>query len=325
MRGVRGTARPCRRTARADRGGGRLLKALVQTMAVIKQASSTRAIAASGGVFDLGDLRRDAELALESARSEAARIVDEARQEAMRLREAAREEGLAAGRAEGLSLGEAAGRASGEAAGRAEAAAAHDEGLRAIEESFSAEFLRWIALRDERMRATEHELAGIAIAIAERIVAEHVRTDPAFIRRAVERAVALFSRATRVSIEIDPSDEPLVGESFPALRAALPAGSAVELVARAGVGRGGCVVRSSEGTVDARIETLFRRMREGLVGDAFADDAGDAGADIDGAPLEGANEAARRAANERSGDLVDGGATDIARDGAGDPPAGESA
>jgi len=245
-------------------------------MAVIKQSSSSRAVAASGGVFDLGDLRRDAEATVAAARAEAARIVDEARHEAVRLRAAAHDEGLAAGRAEGLALGEAAGRAAGEAAGHAEAAAAHDEGLRAIEESFSSEFLRWIALRDERMREAEQGLAGIALAIAERIVAEHVRADPAFVARSVERAVALFARATRVAIEVDPADEPRVSEAFPALRAALPAGSEVSLVARAGVGRGGCVIRSNEGVVDARIDTLFRRMSDGLVGAAGAADPADA-------------------------------------------------
>ena len=40
----------------------------------------------------------------------------------------------------------------------------------------------------------------------------------------------------------------------------------VSIVAKDEVGRGGCVIRSSEGAVDARIETQFRRMRDGLVG-----------------------------------------------------------
>ncbi|MFM2164965.1 MAG: Flagellar assembly protein FliH, partial [Planctomycetota bacterium] len=63
-----------------------------------------------------------------------------------------------------------------------------------------------------------------------------------------------------------PEDEALVAGSMPSLRAALPAGAEVELVARDGIARGGVVIRSSEGTVDARIETQFRRMRDGLVG-----------------------------------------------------------
>lgn len=252
-------------------------------MAVIKQ-TNFRNGAAAGGVFDLGDLRRDAESALAEARAEAARIVADAQREAARLRTSAREEGLAAGRAEGHAAGLAEGRAAGEATGRAEAAAAHDEGLRALEETFSSEFLRWIAVRDERLREAERGLAGIAVAIAERIVAEHVRADPAFVARSVERAVALFARATRVRVEIAPEDEALVSEALPNLRAALPAGSEIELAPRAGIGRGGCVIRSGEGSVDARIETLFRRMHGGLIGDAPVDADAAAMADMTKTP-----------------------------------------
>jgi flagellar biosynthesis/type III secretory pathway protein FliH len=53
---------------------------------------------------------------------------------------------------------------------------------------------------------------------------------------------------------------------MPRLSAALPEGATVSIVAREGVARGGCVIRSSEGSVDARIETQFRRVREGLLG-----------------------------------------------------------
>jgi flagellar biosynthesis/type III secretory pathway protein FliH len=92
------------------------------------------------------------------------------------------------------------------------------------------------------------------------------------IAREAQAAVALFARATRVTIEVSPEDAPIVAESMPQLSAALPEGATVSIVARAEIARGGCVVRSSEGTVDARIETQFRRMREGLFG-ADAPDA----------------------------------------------------
>jgi len=236
-------------------------------MAVLKQ-STPNARALTGGSFDLGDLRAGAEQALREAKAEAARIVSAARAEADRMRADARAEGHAEGRAAGVAEGEAAGRAAGEEAGRLEALAAHDASLKALEEAYAAEFLRWNAQRDEAMRVAERELAGVSVAIAESIVREQIAREPKWVARAVESAVALFSRATRVSIEISPEDESLVAASMPALRAALPVGAEVELVAREGMARGGCMIRSSEGTVDARIETQFRRMRAGIIGDA---------------------------------------------------------
>jgi flagellar biosynthesis/type III secretory pathway protein FliH len=68
----------------------------------------------------------------------------------------------------------------------------------------------------------------------------------------------------------------LISNAMPSLRTALPAGAEIELVAREGITRGGCVIRSSEGTIDARIETQFRRMRAGIIGDALPETHGGA-------------------------------------------------
>lgn len=248
-------------------------------MAVLKQSTPNARIA-TGGAFDLGDLRAGAELALREAKAEAARIVAAARADTEKARAEAKAQGHAEGRAAGFAEGEAAGIAAGEAAGRAQALAAHDASLKALEEAYAAEFLRWNAQRDEAMRVAERELAGVALAIAESIVRDEIAREPKWVARAVETAVALFARATRVSIEIAPEDEALVAASMPSLRAALPAGAEVELVARDGIARGGVVIRSSEGTVDARIETQFRRMRAGILGEAFADAPVDAPVDV---------------------------------------------
>lgn len=241
-------------------------------MAVLKHSSpSSRPLA--GGAFDLGDLRASAERSLRDARDEAARIIAEAQAEARILRESAKAQGFAEGHALGLTEGESVGRAQGEEAGKLEALAAHDASFKALEEAYAAEFLRWNAQRDEMLRSAESELAAVAVAIAESIVREHIARDPAWMTRAVESAVQLFARATRVTIEIAPEDELLVAEAMPRLRSALPADAEIALLAREGIERGGCMIRSSEGTLDARIETQFRRMREGIVGSALPEAA----------------------------------------------------
>lgn len=234
-------------------------------MAVLKQ-TSPRAGVAAGGVFDLSDLRGEAERAVAEARTEAVRIVDEARREAARLQAEAQRAGFAKGEAEGLVQGREEGLSQGTAEGLAAARAEHAERLATIENAFAGELVRWMAARDEVMRGAERELAGVAIAMAESIVREHVRAQPDVVARAVEAAVGLFARATRVTVEVAPEDAPLVAEAMPQLAAALPEGAAVSIVARPGLARGGCFVRSSEGSVDARIETQFRRLREGLLG-----------------------------------------------------------
>jgi flagellar assembly protein FliH len=234
-------------------------------MAVLKQSTSRAAIAL-GGVFDLVDLRVGAERALAEARAEAARIVEEAKREGDRLRADARREGVAAGEAEGRAKGLEEGRRKGEAEGHAAAKAEHDAAFRAIEEGFANEFGAWIGARDDVMRAAERDLAGIAVAIAEGIVREHVQINRDVVVREVQAAITLFARATRVTVETAPEDLEIVRHAMPTLAEALPQGAIVQIVAREGMERGGCVIRSSEGAIDARLETQFRRMREGLVG-----------------------------------------------------------
>ena len=111
---------------------------------------------------------------------------------------------------------------------------------------------------------------------------EHVKADSTVVAREAEAAIGLFARATRLSIEVSPEDAPILAESMPRLVAALPEGAAVSIVAREGIARGGCMIRSTEGSVDARLETQFRRMREGLLG-AEAADTTDESHEADGA------------------------------------------
>lgn len=234
-------------------------------MAVLKQTTS-RARPAEGGFFDLGDLRAGAEEALRAAREEAARIVADATSEARRLHAEARAAGFAEGRAAGHADGLAAGRAEGEAAGREAAFAEHDGALRVLETAFAEELARWSARREESIREAESGLAAIAVAIAERVVAEHVVADPGRTSREAAAAVALFAGATRLAIEVAPEDVALVRKALPALAASLADGAEIMIAPAAGMARGGCLVRSGEGVVDARLETKFRRIRESLLG-----------------------------------------------------------
>ena len=149
-------------------------------MAVIK-ATAQRPTFAGTSLHDLGDLRKGAEEALDRARAEAARLVAEAKREVDKVYSESRESGFEQGKEEGFAAGFAEGRTAGAAAGREEARAAHEAMIKALEESFSAEFMRWVQIREDIMRSAERELAGTSIAIAEAIVREHVRCDTAAI------------------------------------------------------------------------------------------------------------------------------------------------
>lgn len=179
-----------------------------------------------------------------------AALVD-ARAEAAALRARAEDEAaavLAQARAEAATLRTAA-RAEGEAEGRAEAAAV----LAAA-----------AAARDASLEAARAEVARAALVAAERIVGAALALDPALVGGVVAEALARARRARRVVVRVHPEDLP-VAESLRA-RIAARAGAAegFALAPDPSVGRGGCVVESELGRVDARVATKLEALERAL-------------------------------------------------------------
>jgi hypothetical protein len=102
---------------------------------------------------------------------------------------------------------------------------------------------------------------------------------------------------------------------MPDLCALLPADAELSVRANAAVSHGGCVVRSAEGTVDARIETQFRRMRFGVIGE----DAAPAAEAPEPAPRDDAAAPAAETATDLPIDAAGDAADDAADDGSVQP------
>jgi flagellar biosynthesis/type III secretory pathway protein FliH len=66
----------------------------------------------------------------------------------------------------------------------------------------------------------------------------------------------------RITVLVHPDDLELVREAMDGLRATLGGIEHCEVQAERRVSRGGCVVRTPDGDVDARVETKLQRARE---------------------------------------------------------------
>ena len=175
------------------------------------------------------DARVEAEALLSRARSEA----DALRADATAVREAARREGFETGRAEGV----------------AEAAVA----LAAAE----AEAARLVA-------AAGPTAIALAAKMAERIVGRAVTLAPELMAEIAAGALASCRPgAGTVRVRIHPDDLPAVEGRRAALEAGAPA-AALELISDKAVGRHGCVIETSQGRVDARLETQLAALERAL-------------------------------------------------------------
>ncbi len=223
-------------------------------MAVIKNTEAERI--ARPGFLDLGDLRRQGEELLACAGADAARILEDARAQPQRLLEDAE----ARGAAEGRRRGEALGRTEGEERGRAEALAGCAAQVGELVAAWRAALERFEAERSAMLLSAREDVLALAVALGEKVTHRMIALDPAAVTDQVAEAVALVTAPGAATIAVNPQDRPLVEsvlgglvERFGNLRHA-------RLRDDPSVGRGGCMVFTEKGVIDARVDTQLERI-----------------------------------------------------------------
>lgn len=116
---------------------------------------------------------------------------------------------------------------------------------------------------DSALVAAEQELIRLAVTSAERIVHEELKVDPGHIRAIVTEALQRVREAKQLRVFVHPEDKILL-QSLQSNGEPLLHLDQVCLVEDAELSRGGCVVSSDWGEIDARIETRLDLIRDAL-------------------------------------------------------------
>ena len=168
----------------------------------------------------------------------AAGVLQRAQDEAAALRAAARTEGFEQG--------------------RAEAAAALAPALQALETAAAA-------VHAERLAASERleaHAVDLGLFLAERVIGGALAVEPERVVEAVRGALRAVVERERVTVLVNPADLDLVRDAMDGLRATLGGIEHTEVQAERRVTRGGAILRTQDGDVDARVETKLQRARE---------------------------------------------------------------
>jgi flagellar assembly protein FliH len=171
-----------------------------------------------------------------------ARIVAEAHEEAAHIREVARAEGFAEGREAGHHDG---------LAETSSAALAFGGALQGVQD-----------LREEIAEAVERDAVELALALSSKIVAGALELQPERVIDVVRGALRRVSERRRITVLVDPADLEVINAAIGELRAQAGGIELCEVQADRRVGRGGAIVRTAEGEVDASVETQLERARE---------------------------------------------------------------
>jgi flagellar assembly protein FliH len=164
--------------------------------------------------------------------------------EAEAVRERARREGLEAGRAEALAEARPQLAAALEALGGAAAAVERE--------------------RHAHAAALEREAAALALRIAEKVVSGALEVQPERVVDVVTGALRGLIDRGRMVVAVNPEDAEVVRASVGDLDAALGGIAHLEVHAERRVARGGALVRTEQGELDATVDAKLERAREAV-------------------------------------------------------------
>ncbi len=103
------------------------------------------------------------------------------------------------------------------------------------------------------------QVAEVAIALARQVVRSELATRPALVAEVVQEALAAtLVSAQQIAVHLHPDDQSLVAQHAGEALASRGA----RLVADAAIARGGCVVETEVGVIDAGIDARWRRATE---------------------------------------------------------------
>ena len=207
-------------------------------------------------VLDLGDLGAQAERIRRQAEVRAEQTLADAQARADALVADAAAQADARGHAEGLARG----LAEGQEQGRVQALAEAKPRLEELAAQWSATASRWEQQRLAMDRDAREAVLGFALRAAEKLTHRVIEVDAQTAPRQVGAALETVLTPHDLKVCIHPEDRPGVEEALPQLIAMLGTLGRVELIEDEAVGRGGCVITTVGGVVDAAIQTQLDRL-----------------------------------------------------------------
>jgi len=234
-------------------------------MTVIKH-DQTADVLPRAMVLDLSDLAGQARQMTERARAEAQRIRDQAERDAEQRRADATEQGYNEGFAKGKQEGIEAGRTE----ARDEVLDTFKPQLEQLIDSWSQALQQWEQSRSDMLLQAREDVLTFAFELAAKVVGRTIEHDPSVVQEQVAEALALLNQPTAVTIVAHPDDHELIQEVLSPLLEQLTCCQHADLRADESMTRGGCIVRTAGGSVDATIETQLSRIAEALLPHAKA-------------------------------------------------------
>lgn len=117
-------------------------------------------------------------------------------------------------------------------------------------------------MRDQYLARADAAAVELAFQIAEKVIGGTVAADPEAVLGVVSGALLRTTDRDHLVVEVNPGDFELVRDAASELAARLGGINRMEVISERRVAPGGCIVRTEEGEIDARIAAQIGRVRQ---------------------------------------------------------------
>jgi flagellar assembly protein FliH len=119
-------------------------------------------------------------------------------------------------------------------------------------------------LRKQIFTASEREVIKLSLEIARKVVKREVTIDEEVILALVKVALNRLGEESVMTIRVSPRDYQSILRYSNSQGKTSPLHAGITLVEDAMISRGGCLVETEAGIIDARIEEQFREIEKGF-------------------------------------------------------------
>ena len=172
--------------------------------------------------------------------------LEKAKIQAKEIKERAEKEGREAGYADGFEKGEQAAK----------------EKFTPMAKSFEQCLKELSELRKNLYSKVEREMVEMVVALAKKIIQFELSTQPDSIKKMIQLAVQSVLDKQFMVIKINPEDKEPAESFCPELKHLYPEIQHIAIEPQSGIARGGCLIETNFGSVDARIEKLEEQLEK---------------------------------------------------------------
>lgn len=126
-------------------------------------------------------------------------------------------------------------------------------------------------LREAILRNSSTDMLRLVLSISRQVIHREASIDPELIMKTIDKALQAAIDADRYTITINPDDLAIVEERKPLFMASVQNIDSIQFKTDPAVSRGGCLVESQLGQVDATIDGQLEEIENTLLGSLEVD------------------------------------------------------